>query len=371
MSQGATTGSVDLTNIETSGPKPPAADDALRLTREQEKERDREIFRRLQADAGAESEEPPAPSAPKPNSPAPSGTSTPTRGEPAGNAPDPAEARELEVIAKSVLRRDGMGEEEQTALFKSMPPEKLKAYVAKRQRVQADQDRLGNEAAELKRKTAGKGKKEEVEPEGDDAADDLADLTPKQRATVSKLRQEGEDERAQEVLDAIRETAPAGGSGGQARGKPPGRAPVDDGLEPEERATINENRILKRFQEPLDQLAATYPKLKDEGERRKLVRRADRLLQANAVDIPEGANAIETIFRAAAGIQYGTPDPTAAQRKLIERSSLERNGQPDASETRRQPAGKLTGKDRDREAYRLLQSGKSPDEIPRLLDLDR
>ena len=361
------------------GAGPNAGATAVAMTPEQRKEHDRQVFRRLQAEAegqpaptnGEPQRAAQAPAAQAPAPPAPQASAGPSQGQASNQAkPDDADRRELEVVADSVFKRDGLSDKARKALIAGMTPEELRADVDKRRKVQADTDRLGNEAAELKRRLnpgATQGKGDKGAQAG--AQDDLAGLSQRQRAIVEKLRKEGDDDRANETLAAFREAMPPRDGPNQQPGQQRPAARAEDGSMPK----AVEDQALVAFRDPLDQLARAYPVLNDEGERRKLVNRADRLLRSNALDLPSDRRLSDVemreVFTKAAAVQYGpSNDPTAAQRALIDANVRERNGQPANLESTPGKPAQMTPKERDRMAFRLLQEGKmSPEQIQRQL----
>lgn len=366
MSQATAT----ITDPNQTAPNAPnSGAPAVKLTKEQQQQHDRAVFRRLYGDEGGSVKEPgrePAATPAKPQpSPVPgaqhapaSEPSTPTGGD------DGAQRRELEAIAHAVLRRDGLPEGARSKLIQASTPEELSAMVNHRRKVQADVDRLGNRAAQLERQGGKPAPGQTPTPPGDAGGELLEGLTPKQAAMVKKISDEGDEDRAREVADAFRESAPpASPAGAQRRDAD---TPPASGT-PDEAAKVT--TLLVQLEGPLDRLTATYPKLNSIGERREFIRAADRLAASGAFDPEPGqpALSVDDVLQRAAIIRYGGTDPNQAQRRHADNYRMELNGQPDASPST--PAGKPTptGKNRDRQAYRLLAQGKSPEEVQRLL----
>lgn len=378
----------------TNQPGPATDPSAKSMSLEERKQHDREVFRRMQG--SSDGTVTPAPTPPQavrfeePKAPASDPAKAPPGGAPkrdesnptaGGHKPTPADdadRRELAATADKILQRDGLSEKARKALIANLSPEELRADVEKRRAGQLAQDRLGNEAAALRR-NANQDPKAKPGADGktgaESSTDGLADLSPKQRKVIETIRGEGDQERAAEMLDAFREGRPAAkdqgaGAGSQRRqeNEPNRQNPRDDGLTNEERARVNEDRMIKEFQAPLDQLASKYPGLKAEGDRRKLLQRADRLIRSGVIEIDgDKRPTIDEILLTTATIQYGPESSTAAQRELITSNRSQRTGQPDATETTQSAPNALTGKERDRAAYRMLASGKTPEEVQRVL----
>lgn len=355
-----------------AAPQTPTIDDnAPVVSSDQEQEQhDREVFARLEAaaleDTGAI--EPSVRTSEFADTPAPRPTPGNARGEPATPPAKPAKVtdadqREQVLIANAVLRRDGYDAEGIEVLRRSMPADKLAALVEKRRKVQGDQDRLGNELR-AKGKPADPANPPANKPADQDGADPrLASLSAKQRAMHAKLVEEGDTDRAAEFLDAVAESNPGKGAGQNA-----GANQVADSEDPKIAEEVNLTRIVTKFQGPLDQLVAEYPELASGDARRELVKRADRLIAADAIDI-DPKDQIGSVFRAAAAVMFGQRrrDPTAAQRDLIRQSNLERNGAPDATEARQHPTRAKTEDETDLEAYRLLAEGHKAEDVAGLL----
>lgn len=369
--------STDPATDTTAGPGagpgaglPPAEKD-----QEAQRQRDREIFRRLQAEAGGEPEAesgtndrvparilaPTNVPAPPPSNP--QGTLTSAKPATEAKSTDDAGKRELELIAETILRRDGLTDSARKLIISQSTPEELREMVDRRAKVQRDTDKIGNELAEARRRLQGVEKQ---------PADDLADLTPKQRALVEKVKAEGDDDRAEELVDTFREgrstTTP---SAENATQRTTGNQRPSDGLSPEERAVIHENRLVEGLRPQIDELAKRFPSLKDEQERRELTRLADRLVAAG-VEFQHGGEraTVMDVLNAAASVRYRKESSTAAQRAMLESNRRERSGQPDPKESLNAPKTPMSEQQRGREAYRHLAAGKTPEEIRRLLGED-
>lgn len=368
-------------NDPTKAQVPHGGAPVVDMTRDQQKAYDREVFQRLQADANIRVGEPAAnapqqaqkpasdtltPPPPSATPPSQQGPSNPAVAQP---RQDDASRREIEAIADSVLKRDGLSEKGRKAYIASLTPEELQADIGKRRQVQADTDRLGNKARQLEDQLkAGPTRTPDAKGEASQP-DDLAGLTQRQRRLIETVRAEGDDDRAREMLEVMRE------------GKQPPRTQVDqpyqppqaNQLPPEDAAMLAVEKALVRFRAPLDKLEGAYPELKNPEVRRELVRTADRLLSAGVIE--PGADGKlpppDQLFAKAASIRFGRDDPFAAQRSLLEDNLRERSGQPDPSNAGGQPPPALTGKDREREAYRLLQAGHSTDEVNAILGRKR
>lgn len=356
---------------QTPGPNPGAA--KVVRTRAEQQQHDREVYRRLTgADAGEPAAREPAangqgatasPAATKPTTPPGEPSST---GKPAPAAPpklDDAQRRELVETAKAVLTRDGLSPKAQAALIASLDPAELETEIAHRRKVQRDTDQLGTTKAQLERQL--KERAPGADPKGDKPSpEDLSDLTPKQRAQVEKIRGEGDEDRAKELVEAFRDGKPAG----TTRGAEPARSQEDPNANSEAQIAAKEASLLVTLRSPLDGLKGKFPKLADNAERLEVIRVADRMVRAGVFG-ESGSVPITDILTKAAGVRYGDETDTAAQARLLERNQQERHGQPDSSTTVAAPKTPLTGKARDREAWRLLNdgTGKTPEQVARIL----
>lgn len=326
---------------------------------------DRDVFRRMEAEARSAAGEPaPAQRAETKATASPRQSAPASPGEPEPKVSD-ADKRERAVIQSSVLRRDGLSEAAVERLRSSMDAEEFDQYVDKRRKVQADQDRVGNELRKAKEpppkdapQPSGKKPKEEAPKDGQDPR--VQHLSPKQAKLYERMLSEGNTEDAAELLEAVEEST---------RGNDDGRVAT----EPRESKADKVGRyaaVAEQHRATLDQLAQRYPGLNNLEARIELVERADRLLLAHAIDLdPDPAKRAGQVFGVAARVLYddaGTPDPTAAQRSLIRSNLEDRNGFPDATEARRSPPKARTNEEFERDAFRLLASGKTPEEVVRL-----
>lgn len=343
---------------QTPAPAPTPLETAVEMTPEQEMQRDREIFRRITGtgEPGGSGQGERS----KPETPPASGAKPPTASPTPTPPVDEASRRELKLVAEAVFKRDGLTDSARKRLIDETDPKDLEAMVNHRRKVQIDQDRLGNKLAEVERK----GTKPAQPPEADgQGGDDLADLTPAQAKMVQKLVDEGDDPRAKELLAAFRD------------GKEPAQrreAPRTDGLTDVEREELLTIRLLADpgIREPLDRLTTQFPQLKGETERRAVIKRANRLMQSGVFERGDGsrASALE-VMETAASVEFGKPSTQDAQRRLMQQNYEQRNGQPEAGQARgpENPPIDLDGKDRDRQAFRLLQKGHTPDEVSSML----
>src|SRR6185295_14905092 len=129
----------DGTTVERQPPT------GIALTQEQEIARDREIFQRLQAESAPEPKPAPEPKA-GPSAKVEAPTTERTEAEPSTD--DGSNRRELETIARSVLKRDGTSGAALDALLK-LPDSDLTSLIEARKRAQAVQDGFGNKIKSL------------------------------------------------------------------------------------------------------------------------------------------------------------------------------------------------------------------------------
>lgn len=352
----------------TEAPQTPASDGTPVVkdtTIEDAKNRDREVYRRLYGGTGSGEPEASAPATAPAQTAPPVGTQQPAK-KPEPSTEDGAKTRELVEVAHAILKRDGLPEKARKAMLENLNPQELEELVEHRRKVQTEVDRLGNKAAQLERQAAQPGKPAKT-PDGTATAteDDLSDLTPKQAGIVKKLRDEGDTDRATEMLGAFRDGKAAPAAPATQRSDPATTPQAPDPKAVE----LQEVRLLVALREPLHKLSARFPQLKDETGRLEVIRTAGRLLEAGVFDTPDGKPIPpDQVLERAATVKFGGGTTQDAQRRLLERNQIERNGQPDAAPSREAPPATLVGKDRDRQAYRLLMAGKTPEEVSKALE---
>jgi hypothetical protein len=350
---GATIQTADLAR---GGGREPDDDGAPTVASETEqRERDRAEYRRLagertEPEGGAEDEDEgrdatePGDDDDDPDEAQPQRRPSSQRREAEEDASDRAE---LELVAEKVLMRD-FGDKDVVKRLLKLDTPKLKKMVDQRRKVQRDADRLGNELEEERRKA--KAPKAE-------AKDDEEDQDPFE-ALAAHFKSTGDDTAAGLLTKAAKKLA--------------GKKPADDDTQRPRSASIEMDPdvrnavILTKLREPLDLLAKTYPKLKSDGERLKLVERADRLLQGGVFEPDEAKDPVLMLERAAA-VQYPGAKQDA-QRRRQKAYDAEADGQPEAPvDNGERETGALTEAQRDRKAFRMLRGGMSPAKVQRRL----
>lgn len=302
------------------------------MTAEQEMEHDRSVFQKLTASDSATSSPPPVKAEPK-STPAPD-PDLPVSDEPPPPK-DGAARRELETIAKSVLGRDGLTGAALNAILQ-LPDEEIKATVDRSRKSQSNRSKAENRLKEIEDRLA------KMTPVQADPTDELADY----------LKTQFGDEKAAELVKKV-----------MGAKKPESRAEVEPGAQPQNAAEAAEH-----YRDTLDNLAEKYPGLKEPGAEVKVVERADRLMRAEAV---EGTfTTHKALVDAALKLACSTtwePDPQQAQRELAERRRYEANGQPMKPSNGLSTPKTYTQDEIDRHALKLLNDGKSADEVNRVV----
>ncbi len=329
-------------------------------------EHDREMFRRLAGttESAATPEPGPLPGAPAPsttlngNQAAPATPTEPGAATQGGDHPlapatsDGAELREVELITRSALQRDGWPSSVIDNAVKGASLDDLRTLGESAKARQAGYDRLGNRVAALEKGTPAKStEKPGPTPSSDD--DDLADLSNVQRKLIQRYRDMGDDEMAELHLEEYRERA-----GRRAEGEP--KLGAGQGVSTEQ--------AVEQLRAPLDVLQRDYPQIADPKERALVVETAARLVAAGVVEGPADGASEDDLTRfymasvaKAAAVRYGETDPVAAQHRLHTTYIEQRNGQPNPG-TQEGPvtSAPATIQDAERETFRALAAGKDP-----------
>lgn len=260
-------------------------------------------------------------------------------------AKDRANRRETELIARGILKRDGLPEAVIARILKETETKELDALVSHRRKVQRDQDALGNRLRD--------SQKEKPAGEGQESEDGLERTDAQQAADLAEhLRSIGDEKGAALVERGFRQEKAASS---QPRGE-----------------AFDIRTARREFREELNDVKTRFPQIKGLRDEEDVLKSANRLIEAGVLE--PGATVLDAIEMAAEA-RFGAGGRRMSQREFSERHELESNGQPDPGHEGRSSSGvghaPATEEDADRMAYRLLQQGRNPMQVAAALSRRR
>lgn len=238
---------------------------------------------------------------------------------------DVVRRREVEAIARGVLGRDGLPPSAIDRLLRDTPTDELHAIASHRRKVQADQDRVGNQLRDAMRSTA-----QSTEDAGNIGDDPV-------RALVEHFRSAGDDRGADLLEQAMGTLAQRPGSTSDA-------------------ASLAALR--HEFRDEIAEVQRLYPQAKGLKDVNDLLVHADRLAKEGAFG--PHTTVLDALLETAK-IRLG---PHRTSQRDAGRREFEIDGAPDANlGAPLSPARDMSPEELDRQAFRMLATGASPEKV--------